>query len=63
MFQGPNKKVIVMSAVSVCPSGIKQDFPVSSGLGFIVKKDRGKGIQVHMKRPVIFIHCNIMWLN
>lgn len=60
MFQGLNKKVIVMSAVSLCPSGIKQAFLVSNGLGFIVRKDGGKRIQVHMKGPASLIHCNIM---
>lgn len=46
MFQGLNKKVIVMSAVSLHPSGIKQDFLVSYGPGFIVRRDKSKRIQV-----------------
>lgn len=60
MFQGLNKKVIVLSAVSLHPSGIKQDFLVSNGLGFIVRNDRGKRILGHMNRYVRLIHWNIM---
>lgn len=48
-----------MSAVSLRPSGIKQDFPVSYGLGFLVRKDGSKRIQVNMKGPLSLIHSNI----
>lgn len=60
VFQGLNKKVIVMSAVSLHPSGIKQAFLVSNRLGFKVGKGGGKRIQVHMKGSVSLIHCNIL---